>query len=694
MLSIHTEQDLVFLRESEAVEFKKATGKDGAGEVPVSFWETYSAMANSDGGYVFFGVAEKEGEYSFIGFTSTDHLRKKIVDLANNPNKVSVNLLTNQSFQDIEIDGKLILCVQIPRAKREQRPVYLNGNPLGNTYRRLHEADQRLSDEEVKRYLAEQLNESRDAEILVGYTIKDIHRETLRHYRQLYANLQPEAPWNELKDETFIEKIGAARRERSSGNYGLTAAGLLMFGTHPVIQERFPYYMLDYQERPEMQTNLRWIDRLTMDGSWSGNLYDFYRRVYIKLIEGLKTPFKLENDKRVTETPVHVALREAFVNALVHADYSDRASILVVKRPGMFRFRNPGLMRIPFQIALKGGEHDCRNRLLHQMFRYVGLGEQAGSGIPKIMKGWQRSHWRPPYLYEKMEPFNQTIIELRTIDLFPQGTIENLRNIFNGENLTQKYDQFDHPSQVALALAFSEGTVTHERLKQLTDEHSADLSKTLHNLVTDDHLLKKTGDGRGTIYYLAGMAAPLDPDDVFGPDTNTTHLEENTTHLEKKHYPFEKNTTHLEKKHYPFEENTTHLEKNTTHLPESKNGEFIENGRKPISRNEDGCIVHKRLKFPVIDKIDKLTTLYRQQLEEIAFPVRGSGKIVSSELEKIIQALCYKRYITISALAALLGRKEKTLRNSYLSRMVREKKLALAFPKTPRDKRQAYTSFQ
>ncbi|MDR0705808.1 MAG: putative DNA binding domain-containing protein [Planctomycetaceae bacterium] len=295
-LGIHTEQDLVFLRESEAVEFKKAAGRDGTGEVPDSFWETYSAMANSDGGYVFLGVAEKEGKYLFVGFTSTDHLRKKIVDIANNPNKVSVNLLINQSFQDIEINGKLILGVQIPRAKREQRPVYLNGNPLGNTYRRFHEADQRLSDEEVKRYLAEQLSESRGAEILISYTIQDVHRETLRHYRQLYANLQPEYPWNELNDETFLEKIGAARRERSSGNYGLTVAGLLMFGTHPVIQERlrFPYYMLDYQERADTQTNVRWIDRLTLDGSWSGNLYDFYRRVYIKLIEGLKTPFKLE----------------------------------------------------------------------------------------------------------------------------------------------------------------------------------------------------------------------------------------------------------------------------------------------------------------------------------------------------------------------------------------------------------------
>lgn len=76
---------------------------------------------------------------------------------------------------------------------------------------------------------------------------------------------------------------------------------------------------------------------------------------------------------------MHVALREALANVLVQADYTKRASVLVVKRPDMFGFRTPGLMRIPVEVALHGGEPDCRNRNLHKMFRFVGVGEQAGS---------------------------------------------------------------------------------------------------------------------------------------------------------------------------------------------------------------------------------------------------------------------------------------------------------------------------
>lgn len=85
-----------------------------------------------------------------------------------------------------------------------------------------------------------------------------------------------------------------------------------------------------------------------------GNLYDFYRKVFLKLAEGVKVPFELDGDRRLDESPIHVALREALCNALVHADYSDRIAVLVVKSPAMFEFRNPGMMRIPVELALHG----------------------------------------------------------------------------------------------------------------------------------------------------------------------------------------------------------------------------------------------------------------------------------------------------------------------------------------------------
>jgi ATP-dependent DNA helicase RecG len=127
-----------------------------------------------------------------------------------------------------------------------------------------------------------------------------------------------------------------------------------------------------------------------------------------KLAEDLKVPFVLKGEVRQDETPVHHALREALINTLVHADYSDRASIKAVKSPLGFLFRNPGLMRVPPEQALQGGESDCRNGILHKLFLLVGLGERAGSGLPKIRHGWTGAI----KLNDSLEPYNQTRLDL------------------------------------------------------------------------------------------------------------------------------------------------------------------------------------------------------------------------------------------------------------------------------------------
>jgi predicted HTH transcriptional regulator len=152
---------------------------------------------------------------------------------------------------------------------------------------------------------------------------------------------------------------------------------------------------VDYQERLYEKTKLRWVDRLVPDGTWSGNLFDFYRRVYRKLVEDLEVPFAIKGDQRQDDTPVHEALREVLVNTLVHADYTGRVSVLVVKRLDLFGFRNPGGLRLPLEQVLQGGTSDCRNRLMHQMFLLMGLGERGGSGIPCARRALTRHDLSP-----------------------------------------------------------------------------------------------------------------------------------------------------------------------------------------------------------------------------------------------------------------------------------------------------------
>lgn len=261
--------------------------------------------------------------------------------------------------------------------------------------------------------LAEQLEDSRDTRILNRFGLQDIDLESLHAYRNAFAVHRPGHPWTGLDDLAFLHMLGGWRKDRASGEAGLTAAGLLMFGCWPAIPEAFPLYFVDYQERPaEQDSPTRWLDRVVPDGSWSGNLYDFFRRVIRKLTADLKVPFALVDGVRIDDTPVHQAVREALVNCLIHADYSDRASVLVVKSPAGFSFRNPGLMRLPVAQVLHGGASDCRNRTLHQMFLQINLGERAGSGVPKIRSGWaQAGH--TVGLYDSFEPYDHTVLEMQ-----------------------------------------------------------------------------------------------------------------------------------------------------------------------------------------------------------------------------------------------------------------------------------------
>ncbi len=499
--------DIQSLQEDYDIEFKLASGKDGKGKVPKSFWETYSAMANTSGGYVFFGVKEINGAVSdIIGIENVSSFKKELWDNLNNPKKVSNNILDEKNIDTILVADKTIVQIYIPQASRKHCPIYINDNPFKGTYRRNFEGDYHCPEDIVKQMLGEQANDTRDAVLIQNFNMQDIELETLKTYRQNFVNRQPTHPFNDYDDIEFLRNIGGWTKDRQCDLEGLTLAGLIMFGKLRSILDTIPNYIIDYQERPRSFTENRWVDRITTDFSWSGNLYDFYRRVINKLYLDLKVPFNLKGDERIDDTPVHEALREALVNTIIHADYSGRCSLLVVKRPDLFEFRNPGLLRVPKQEAIKGGVSDCRNRNLQKMFQLIGRGDQAGSGFPKIYKGWNSQHWRSPDLEERIES-NQTLLVLPMTSLLPEDIVEQMT-----QDLGVVFSSLKQRERIALVTARTEKCITHSRLKELTKEHPADLTKALHRLV-EKKLLISEGSGKATFYYIPGEH-PID--DMLG----------------------------------------------------------------------------------------------------------------------------------------------------------------------------------
>lgn len=636
--------DISALSEACDLECKAAQGRDGRGEVPEDFWKSYSAMANAEGGVILLGVREKpRGHFEALGLGDVERVRKALWDNLHNRKQVSDNLLVESDVQPIDMDGKTVLQVSVPRARRQQRPVHLGGNPFGNTYQRRHEGDYAVDDEVVRRMMAERVEDSRDERVLQHYDIGDLDMESVAAYRNRFAAVRPGHVWAELPMREFLEKVGAWGRNRDEGYGGLRIAGLLMFGRAETIRDVLPHYMVDYQERPQARTERRWVDRLVPDGSWSGNLYDFFRRVYQKLTADLKVPFQLQDGQRIDDSPVHEALREALANALIHADYSGRISVLVVKRPDMFGFRNPGRMRIPPEIAVHGGNSDCRNRRMQTMFQLVGYGDHAGSGLPKIYSNWAGQHWRRPMLYDMPEP-EQTLMEMRMSSLVPEQAIAELE-----EHVGSKFRALPELARLALITAHGEGQVNHARLREISTDHPADITKMLAGLVRDE-LLASAGTGRGMVYYLPWQKQAVVP---------------------------------------LFEAGEVGVAPSTpASIPPQQPG--LTPGLTSLAPQLDGLTPGLPSPLPpLFVDWESIPADVLAELARLALPVSQGQRARKTVLRTTVLALCQGRFLGPRVLGRLLGKEPVNLRKQTLKAMVTEGLLQQAFVASS-DPRQAY----
>ena len=484
------------LKEYYEIEYKAAQGG-----FPKEFWKTYSAFANTNIGVIILGIAEKRDEILIEGLTDTqiEKYKKQFWDDCNNPNTVNRNLLQNKDVKTITIKNKKVLAFRIPFASRTERPVFLTRNPFGNTYKRNHEGDYRCTDEEVKRMLADSSAElRRDSLILEHYTINDLDPTTLKQFRQLFISSRPGHPWHVLDDLQLLKKIGAYRIDRKTRVEGITLAGLLMFGKEDSIKEQdaLPNYFPEFREQLSADKKTRWTNRIYPDGSWECNLLQFYLRVWPNLSTTLPMPFTLNKDERVDETPAHIALREAFVNALVHTDYSLSGNIIIELTTEEFIFSNPGTLLVSIQQYYAGGISECRNPSLQQMFMLIGRAEKAGSGVDKIMEGWRESHWRKPFLQLESQP-DRVKLTLPMFSIIPESTLNELNALFDDVN------HLAPDELTVLSFCLIEGSISNHRLQYVLNMHSTDITAMLKKLCTEGYL-ESDNNGRWTIYKIKG----------------------------------------------------------------------------------------------------------------------------------------------------------------------------------------------
>lgn len=493
-------KELLKQKEHNRLEVKRAREA-----VPQSLWETYSSFANTLGGTILLGVDEQaNGELAVTGVPDSRRYIQTLWNTLNNRQKISHNILVQQNIRVEEIEGKHVIIIDVPRANRTNRPVYINDNVFTGSYRRDGEGDYHCSEEEVRLMIRDSSAGPTDLVILDSLDLDALCSDTIQKYRQRLSTVKPELSWNQLSDEALLYRLNAIGRSDRNSEFHPTAAGLLMFGYHHEIVKEFPHYLLDYREVVDEKT--RWIDRVVSDaGTWSGNLFDFYFLVANKLTVNIKTPFALDkNMVRIDDTAVHAAVREALINTLIHANYYERRGLSIIKTNTSFRFSNPGSLRIEPEVAIDGGLSDPRNSTLFTMFTLINIGERAGSGLSNIFAVWKQKQWDTPSLSETFNP-ERTVLELsmRKSGDIKSGDIES-GDIKSGdikESSIQYRASTNLQRQRILEFLQTNETSTNAEICTLLDIKSS-RARTLLSQMVNDGLLIAEGDRKGRIYRI------------------------------------------------------------------------------------------------------------------------------------------------------------------------------------------------
>ncbi|MCD9004677.1 putative DNA binding domain-containing protein [Luteimonas sp. XNQY3] len=615
------QQQLDLFSDLSAFEGTDVEYKGAKGGLPGDLWSTYSAFANTEGGTIYLGISQRGHEIDVHGVENPEKLIADFWNTVNNRSKINCNLLGNHDVEQLAIEGTAhkVIAIHVPRASRQQRPVFIGSDPRTGTYRRNYEGDYRCSDSEVRRMFADQSEEPADSRIMDGFSLDDLHFDSLRQYRNRFQSRASSHPWLAKDDQGLLEQLGGWRRDRIRNQEGLTLAGLLMFGKTSAIQavEAVPGFQLDYRERLSDDPRVRWSDRLTVDGTWEANLFQFYQQAMAKFASdpGLKRPFAQDAEGvRPMGTPVHEALQEALVNALIHADYSGQGGIVIDRFGDRFEFSNPGTLLVSLEQILRGGVSECRNKSLQVMFQMLGVGDKAGSGIDKIRDSWKSLHWQSPRLEETQRP-DRVVLALPLVSMLPEAVLAGL-----SERFGSRFRALDKDSVQVLVTTQMEGFVSNHRLQEILTLHRRDITSLLQSLVKEG-LLVPDGFGRGTRYELGtGNALPdklaIPPDSLAIPPDKAA-------------------------------------------IPPDKR-----------SAPPDRALI------------------------AIAEPVRSTRRADPAVTKATILSLCQGRFLSLRQLSELLDRGPETLRDGFISPMLKEGVLELRYPDKPSRRDQAYRAQQ
>ena len=294
-----------------------------------------------------------------------------------------------------------------------------------------------------------------------------------------------EQPLFTLADEELDGALGLCRTV--NGIRRPTIAGLLLLGTPELIRMHIPAYEVAFQV-------LRGTDV---------KVNEFYHRPLIETFEEVESQFKpwvVEEEIQVGLFRVPApnydrrAFREAFVNALVHRDFSRLGAVHARISDEGLSISNPGGFVDGVDLNnLLVVEPRSRNPLLADIIKRIGLAERTGRGIDRIYEGMLR-YGRPVPDYSMSNPFT---VSVKFINV--AADLDFLRMVVEHD---EKLGNMPIDSLIILSRLKEERRLTTSDLVPFVQKSESSVRATLEKLV-EAGFLESHGTGRGRTYILS-----------------------------------------------------------------------------------------------------------------------------------------------------------------------------------------------
>ena len=370
------------------VEFKAAQRG-----VPQSAYETVSAFANTEGGWLVFGVRDAAAGFEIVGVLEVDKVQNDFLSALRTGQKLNRVIASKEGLIDEE--GKVLLVFHIPEARRQDKPVYLKSD-IRRSFIRRGAGDERCTPTEIERMVRDAADERYDSDTLDLDPEVCFDDDSLLWYRKLFDDRNPGQDEG-LPHLEFLRDWGLVVEVDS--RLSPTRAGVLLFGTARAFRRVLPRPVVDCQwcrgDWSEELTDERWADRLVVET----NLVSAWRALVDRYQQRAERPFSVDPEtlRREDRPPDYIAFREAAINLLIHQDYADHTRAPVIR---FFEDRttlwNPGDAYASAEELLEPGEREVRNPRIVGAFRRIGLSEQAGTGMRAIFRNWRQLGRVPP----------------------------------------------------------------------------------------------------------------------------------------------------------------------------------------------------------------------------------------------------------------------------------------------------------